>query len=214
MHRKILATLAISALALTAAGCAETTTTPTPGAEGTPPAEGAPATPGAPAGEATPAEGETAAPGGEAATPGGEAAAPADMEQHNANALAAIVAAAESAGGVAYEIDDADGDGQWEVDVQVGNRSHEVTVAADGTVLGTEESDMDAEDNNRLAQAQITLQQAIERALQEVPGNLDDVELDQENDLDVWEVTIDEPNNDGVEVYIDASSGEVVRVDR
>lgn len=205
MHRRILATLAVSALALTAAACTNDQATPASPASpaAPPPAATAPATeaPGSmPA--ATPAE---------SAMPGG-GATPSDR---NAGALRAIATAAQTAGGTAYELDDADDDGQWEVDVLVGDRNHEITVAADGqTVLSREEDDADTEDRNRVQQAQITIEQAIEAALAEVPGNLDDVELDDDNGRAVWEVTVDTSDMQDVEVYVDIVSGDVVRTDR
>lgn len=205
MHRRILASIAISALALTAAACTNDDTTADPAEPAAPPAATtAPAEPGATApteatDEATPAD----------------AATPANAEERNANALSAIATAAEEAGGTAYEIDDSDDDGQWEVDVMVENRSHEITVAADGsTVIEREEDDADQEDISRLDQAQVTIEQAIEAALAEVPGSLDDVELSDDNGRGVWEVSIDETENDDVEVYIDIVSGDVVRADR
>lgn len=201
MHRRILATLAVSALALTAAACTNDEATPTSPAP--PPAATAPATE-APGAMPTPTPAEGATPGGDA-TP----------NERNATALRAIATAAQAAGGTAYELDDADDDGQWEIDVMVGDRNHEVTVAADGqTVVSREEDDADTEDRNRLQQAQTTIEQAIEAALMEVPGNLDDVELDDDNGRTVWEVTVDEQNMQDVEVYVDVVTGDVVRADR
>ena len=45
---------------------------------------------------------------------------------------------------------------------------------------------MDSDDVTRLNNANTTLEQAIEAALAEVPGTLDDVELDTEDGVDIW----------------------------
>lgn len=128
----------------------------------------------------------------------------------------AIATAEEHAGGTAYELDDQDDNGTWEIDVAVGDRSVEVTVSADGTsVVETEDDDdLDDDDRQALSVATITLEDAILTALAEVPGQLDDAELDDDNGTFAWEITIDVDNDDDVEVYIDVVTGEVLRVER
>lgn len=209
MYRKMIAALGISVLALGAAACTEQETDPaTP-----PPADpGATApvdpTPGAPAEEATPEATAEATPGDDASP------AP---EARNDAALAAIETAtgAVEGEGTAYEIDDDGMDDNWEVSVLVGDRSHDVTVSADGQGV-VEQSDEAAEDEDvqRLEGATIELSDAIERALEEVPGTLDDAELTEEDGVVAWEVSIDTQENDDVEVYIDVTNGEVHKVDR
>lgn len=150
------------------------------------------------------------------ASPSSAAAAPADAQAHNDAALAAISTAAGAANGTAYEIDDEDDDQTWEVDVMVGERSVEVEVSGDGRTVQAQTDDDDADDDDRarLGRAQTTLEQAIEAALAEVPGTLDDVELDDEDGVDVWEVTIDGPESDDVEVYVAADDARIIKVDR
>lgn len=148
-------------------------------------------------------DGGTAAPGGDAA------------DDLTAIAILAIDTAEAEAGGTAYEIDDQDEDGTWEVDVQVEDRSVEVTVSADGTqVVETEDDDLDDEDRAALDAATITLTEAIELAVNEVGGVLDDAELEGEDDGDPhhWEVSVDTDENDDIEVHISVT-GEVLGTD-
>ena len=70
--------------------------------------------------------------------------------------------------------------------------------------------DLDSDERAALDSAQITLADAIRTALEEVGGTLDDVELDEDGGTVAWEVSID----DDVEVYVDITTGEVLRVDR
>lgn len=129
-------------------------------------------------------------------------------------ALAAIDTAEAETGGVAYEIDDQDDDGTWEVDVRVDDRSVEVTVSADGrTVEGTEDDDLDDDDRAGLDAATITLQEAIEAAVAEAGGVLDDAELKEEDGSHRWEVSLDGTDRgDDVEVLVSVT-GEVLGLD-
>ncbi|WP_432560237.1 PepSY domain-containing protein [Granulicoccus sp. GXG6511] len=196
--KKSIAAIATSLLVLSAAACTADEQQP---ADPAPPPATAPQAP-------APTEETTSG----AATTDADDQAP---EERNQGALQAIATAADAAGGTPYEIDDSDDDGSWEVDVMVGERSHEVKVSADGqNVVEQEEDDSDGDDRERLGQAGLSMAQAIEAALREVPGTLDDVELDEEDGAPVWEVTIDTPDQDDIEVYIDVRDGNVVKVDR
>lgn len=140
-------------------------------------------------------------------TPGATSEVPGEV-------VAAIRTAEGEAGGTAYELDDQDDDGSWEIDVAVGNRSVEVTVSADGTqVLELDDDDLDDEDRRGLEAAQLTILDAIGNALAERPGTLDDVELGDERGTFAWEVTIDTESRDDVDVYVEVTNGEIVRVD-
>lgn len=126
-------------------------------------------------------------------------------------ALTAIGTAEAEAGGTAYEIDDQDADGTWEVDVRVEDRSVEVTVSADGSrVERTEEDDLDDDDRAALDAATITLAEAIELAVSEAGGVLDDAELEGEDDgrPHHWEVTVDTGGTE-TEVLVDVA-GEIL----
>ena len=123
--------------------------------------------------------------------------------------LAAISAAEEEAGGTAYEIDDQDDDGSWEIDVAEGSTSTEVTVTADGTATVDDDTDdLDDEDRAALQTAKISLGDAITTALKQVDGTLDDAELEEQGGRHVWQVTIDTTDRGGVEVDVDVESGQ------
>lgn len=123
--------------------------------------------------------------------------------------LAAISAAEEEAGGTAYEIDDQDDDGSWEIDVAEGSTSTEVTVTADGTATVDDDTDdLDDEDRAAIEAAKISLGDAITTALKQVDGTLDDVELEEQGGRHVWQVTIDTTDRGGVEVDVDVESGQ------
>lgn len=202
--RRTIAAIAAGLLVFSVAACSPQSEPATPAA---PPATQQPQTEQPQSAEPEMSETASAAPG----TPAGSA----DPEARNAGALQALSTAADAVSGTPYEIDDEDDDQVWEVDVLVGDRKHEVKVSWDGrNVVGQEEDDADAEDVRRLEGAGLSLAQAIERALDEVPGALDDAELDDDNDRAVWKVEIDTPEADGIEVLIGVTDGQVVRVDR
>lgn len=174
-----------------------------------------PATPGTAPEQTLPPVTQTTAP--TEAAPAGTAttgAQTADVEEHNAAALRAIVTAEGAANGTAYEIDH--DDNRWKVDVLVDARSIEVEVSTDGNTVASQDDDDDADDDDRarLDRAQITLTQAIEAALTEAPGRLDDADLDDENGQDVWEVSIDTADGDDIEVYVSTQDASIVKVDR
>ncbi|ANS78472.1 hypothetical protein SGUI_1076 [Serinicoccus hydrothermalis] len=131
-----------------------------------------------------------------------------------AAALAAITAAEQETGGTAYGLDDADGNGAWEVDVRVDDRSVEVQVGPDGTVGRTEDDDLDGDDAAGLDAAQISLGEAVEAALAEVDGRLDDASLEEEDGEHFFEVSVDRTSSgDDVDVLVDVQNGDVVRTD-
>lgn len=125
-----------------------------------------------------------------------------------ASALAAIAAAEEHLTGTAYEI--SEDDGYWEVDVAVGDRSHEVRVDRDGSVAGADEDDLDGDDRAALEAAEVTITDAIETAAKAAPGGrLDDVNIDDDGRGFTWEVSFEDGGVEH-EVHVDAVSGEVV----
>lgn len=131
-----------------------------------------------------------------------------------ASGLAAVDVAETEAGGTAYQLDDEDGDGGWEVDVALEDRSVEVTVGPDSQVLGTEDDDLDDEDRAALDAATVPLAEAVQTAVAEVGGQLDGVELDDEDGTWVWEVSLDDTDGgDDVEVTVSTTTGEVVSAD-
>ena len=142
-------------------------------------------------------------------------AAPSPGDDLTAVALTAVATAEAETDGTAYEIDDQDDDGTWEVDVRVDDRSVEVTVAADGTAVeSTEDDDLDDDDRAALDAATITLAEAVELAVAEVGGVLDDAELEEEDGSFFWEVTLDgTESGDDVEVKVSVT-GEILQTER
>ena len=134
----------------------------------------------------------------------GESAGP-EASDLNAAALRAIAVAEDEAGGTAYAIDDAETGGTWEVSVAVGNRTAELEVDEAGTVVTTEDDDLDVEDRSAIDDATITIADAIDRVLAHSGGVLTDAELD---DGTHWSVTVDE-DGDEVDYRVDIESGEL-----
>lgn len=127
--------------------------------------------------------------------------------------LDAIEAAEKEADGTAYEVDDQDDDGSWEIDVATGTQTIEVEVSEDGKATTDDEDDLDDEDRDGLDAAEITFGDAITAALDEVDGTFDDAELEEEG-THHWVVTIDSADRgDDVEVKVDVTDGTVISVD-
>lgn len=172
-------------------------------------------------GTSTPADTSAPAPETTTAAPATSAAAPSassapdsttaanpDMSMEAGYAAIAL-AEAEVPGGRATELDWSDDD-SWEVEVIVGDRKHEFDISADGTTITErDEDDADSDDVDRLASATVSLTEAIQTAMAAVPGEFDDADLSTEDGVVVWEINLDDP--DDVEVYVDASSGEVIK---
>ncbi|MCQ9344122.1 PepSY domain-containing protein [Corynebacterium kozikiae] len=121
-----------------------------------------------------------------------------------ASGLRAIEAAlAAHPGSTAYELDW--DDNQWDVHLRTAeNTGLDVKVSADGAVVASEAEDLDSDDANKLAQATITLAQAIETSGVQ---SIDDVELEEENGLVIWKV---DPDNNQNEVRVNVATGAVV----
>lgn len=130
-------------------------------------------------------------------------------------ALDAIALAESHAGGTAYELDDEDDESAWKIDVAVDGRSVEVEVNWAGTeVLSTENDDeLDADDREDLTQVSYSMSNAIVTAAAEVSGHVVSVDLSSDDGVIAWEVEF-ENGNDDVEVYVDAATGDVLRVER
>ena len=176
----------------------------------------------APAGSDTSAATTDAPATGDASTAPSDAASPTEtangggstVADVTAAGLAAIVSAEAEASGVAFGIDDADDDQTWEVDVRTDAGVTEVRVSADGSeVLGTELDDLDADDAAALDAATITLAEAIEAAVAETGGMLDDAELSDDGGVVHFEETVDTDERRDVDVDIDAATGAVIGVE-
>lgn len=126
--------------------------------------------------------------------------------------LAAIATAEKAVGGRAIDIDDQDDDGDWEVEVLKGNVVYEVKVSGDGkTVKATERDDVDSDDLRRAAKVKVSMADAIKKALAEVPGKIDEVDLDDKNGKILWEVSIDAVDGTDRDIYVDVETGAIVK---
>lgn len=102
---------------------------------------------------------------------------------------------------------------QWDVDVLIGETVYEIKVnTADGSTRTDDEEGADSDDREA-ASATVTIAQAIDAALTEVPGGIDEVSWDDDDDDRGWHVDVDTENGDDVEVHVDSESGEVLRVE-
>lgn len=134
--------------------------------------------------------------------------APDDVPAVVTAGFAAIeLAEAEVPGSQAISLD-ANDDGEWDVEVLLGDREYEFEISADGTqILERDEDDADNDDVELLATAVITLPEAINIALGQTDGTFDDADLDE--DTRAWQVDFDDP--DDREIHVDVVSGEIVR---
>lgn len=128
-------------------------------------------------------------------------------------ATAAIETAEAENGGTAHHIDWDDNE-HWEIDV-VGDREWEYQVSADGSsVEQTDEDDADSDDQREVEQAEVSLLEALETALEDTPGTIDDAELDEDDGSLHWEVGIyAEGSSDSTDIRIDAQSGDITGSD-
>lgn len=125
--------------------------------------------------------------------------------------LEEILGAAEATldGSRAVEIDDDDRRGGWDVTVADGTTEQEVRVSDDLTTqVGESERDDDYDIDP--AALEISLADAVERALAEQDGTVTDVSLDEDDGRGIWEVELD----DEIDVDVDASSGDILGVER
>lgn len=119
------------------------------------------------------------------------------------------------ADGIIVAVDANDDDTTWEVDVVVGEEVKELDVTADGDITETDR-ESDSEDVQKAKEAEVTAKQALDTAREGRDGvTLDEMDLDDDNGTLQWEVGFDrEDGSDGPEVEIDATSGEVLTVDK
>ncbi|WP_298583124.1 PepSY domain-containing protein [uncultured Kocuria sp.] len=225
IHRRPLSLAALAVSALLLAGCGD-------GGDGGAGEDGAtaPADTSAPAQDtATPddsaspgedATGDgTAAPSGSASpsgSPGADSTAGAGGE---AAVVSSAVAAAQDAVGDdarAFEIAREDSPASWQIAVASGDREHELYVSQDGedVISQEEEGGLDSDDREKLARVQVSLEDGLSTALETVNGTLDEAQLETEDGSTVWEVEIDEPDGNSVDVFVDVENGSVLKIDR
>lgn len=138
---------------------------------------------------------------------GGAFAPNADSASEGRDAALAAVDAEHGSGGVVIAQDWDNRITGWDVDVLLNDRVYEVDVNADGAAI-QEDDDVD-DDDRTAADVPVTIGDAIDAALENTQGDIDDVNFDD----GVWEVEL---LSDGAEitVYVDSQSGEVLSTER
>ena len=135
----------------------------------------------------------------------------------------AINAALEKVPGTVEEVELEDEKGTivYEIElVSTDGTEHEVEVDAQtGEVLKVEADDdeneeEDSQNQAKLAkQAKITEDEAINMALEKVPGTVNEIELEVENGTVVYEIKVLSTDGTEQEVKVDAQTGEVLKVE-
>ena len=137
----------------------------------------------------------------------------------------AINAALEKVPGTVEEVELEDEKGTivYEIElVSTDGTEHEVEVDAQtGEVLKVEADDDDEENEEEdsqnqaelAKQAKITEDEAINTALEKVPGTVNEVELEDENGTMVYEIEVLSTDGTEQEVKVDAQTGEVIKVE-
>lgn len=132
------------------------------------------------------------------------------------NALKAIDTAEKEIGGKVVDLDWDDDKSGWEVEVYKGGKIHEIKIAADGSKI-IERDDVenaDADDRREYDAIKTDIRKAIETALKDTPGSLDDVSVDEEQGQIMWNVEIyPEGGGSDVDIYIDVKSGKILKRD-
>lgn len=132
------------------------------------------------------------------------------------NALKAIDTAEKEIGGKVVDLDWDDDKSGWEVEVYEGGKVHELKIAADGSKI-IERDDVenaDADDRREYDAIKTDIRKAIETALKDTPGGLDDVSVDEEQGQIMWEVDVyPEGGGSDVTIYIDVKSGKILKKD-
>lgn len=142
---------------------------------------------------------------------GGASGSPAAQGEPNASA-ALLTALAAVRGGDAMVLDFRNGTQAWRVDVIGADTDYRVLVSADGSkVLEQHSRAAEPEDRSQLAQAKITMAEAMKTAQQQASGHISEVALDEENGTIVWKVEVTSTDGQRSEILVDAVSGEMVK---
>lgn len=128
------------------------------------------------------------------------------------DARAAVQTAEDENGGTAHSLDYDEND-LWEVTVLADGTEWEYDISTDGSTIERtdEDSEDDSDDQRELDEAEVSLIEALETALEDTPGTIDDIDLDEDDGTLRWDVTIHiDGSNDQQEIEVDAVSGEVL----
>lgn len=108
---------------------------------------------------------------------------------------------------VIVEIDREDDTATYDIDAVIGEELVEFRVDADTGGVVEEEREQDDDKVAKVANLNVSVDEAIQQALDQHPGALvDDVELDEENDVLEWQIDLDDAErNDLAEVRVVAS---------
>ena len=142
-------------------------------------------------------------------------AAPAASAQSVDAAVRALRTAESDAGGRAYSIDRERfrGAAAWEVEVaRPSGRSPELTISNDGRRVLRRSTTRRTADTDRGRRAQVRLTTALRTAARRAGGTLDEADVDRFRGRTVWSVTFRRGGTE-TEVYVDATNGNVVRVE-
>lgn len=127
------------------------------------------------------------------------------------DARAAVETAEAENGGTAHSLDF--DNGRWEIDVIADGSEWEYDISQDGSTVERADEDRDEDDDDRreLEQAEVSLVEALEIALEDTPGTIDDIDLDEDDGTLRWDVSIHPEAGGGEqEIEVDAASGDIV----
>ncbi|PMC74689.1 peptidase [Brachybacterium sp. UMB0905] len=125
----------------------------------------------------------------------------------------AVRIATEAAGGgdlVQIDIDHEDGSWQWEVELAADTVRHDVTVdATTGDVVEQEQDDEDEQDPIVDVTTPLAWQDALDLAVQEVPGAVSGWVLDSDDGVIAYEIDIEREDGGDVDVLVEVESSQV-----
>lgn len=127
---------------------------------------------------------------------------------------AAIATAVEAVpGSSAVELDYSNRHQSWEVELINVDVGHEVAVTPDGSEVLDKHAtgSVDPEEAGDLKQANVSMAEAVGTALEEANGPVDEVSLDSEDGLPMWEIEVEESGGSSTELLVDGMTGELVR---
>lgn len=108
---------------------------------------------------------------------------------------------------------DDDSGSSWEILVRVGSGGRELQLDSGGEITSSQNESLSAVQRGTLPD--VTAADAIKAAEKRVAdGEVTEAELTRENQRTVWDVSVEVAGGDDWELWIDASSGKVVRAER
>lgn len=108
---------------------------------------------------------------------------------------------------------DDDSGSSWEVLVRVDGNGRELQLDQGGEITADQAESLSAVQRDNLPD--VTVADAIKAAEKRVSdGEVTDAELTRENQRTVWDVSVEVAGGDDYELWIDASSGKVIREER